>query len=229
MHIFCNVYKCKSNESGLLIPVQKELSVSRRAQTRSQRKSMIVQVNKVPCSIKAIFDISKTVKHYVTIDEKEISPVKPTVCSLQTTSPTMPRCHSPSTTLSPLGEWSMIMFELLSFFVNVVTVSILSPPLLSFPLLRLPESVAFTICICEHKKGWWTKVVCSQPSQVIRRRIPGLRFQISKPCLAVVAVMAQHQAQATYQVNVLVRLVRSWFSSQGCCSTWLQHRRGFIS
>ena len=25
--------------------------------------------------------------------------------------------------------------------------------------------------------------------------------------------MAQHQAQATYQVNVLVRLVRSWFSS----------------
>ena len=194
--------------------MQKELSVSRRAQTRSQRKSMIVQVNKVPCSIKAIFHISKTVKHYVTIDEKEISPVKPTVCSLQTTSPTMPRCHSPSTTLSPLGGWSMIMFELLSF---------------SFPFLRLPESVAFTICICEHKKGWWTKVVCSQPSQVIRRRIPGLRFQMSKPCLAVVAVMAQHQAQATYQVNVLVRLVRSWFFSQGCCSTWLQHRRGFIS
>ena len=43
---------------------------------------MIVQVNKVPCSINAIFDISKTVKHYVTIDEKENSPVKPTVCSL---------------------------------------------------------------------------------------------------------------------------------------------------
>ena len=33
---------------------------------------MIVQVNKVPCSIKAIFDTSKTVEHYVTIDEKEI-------------------------------------------------------------------------------------------------------------------------------------------------------------
>ena len=52
-------------------------------------------------------------------------------------------------------RWVIIMFELLSFFVNIVTdpVSILSPPLLSFPLLRLPESVAFTICICEHKKG----------------------------------------------------------------------------
>ena len=108
------------------------------------------------------------------------------------------------------------MFVLLSFFANIVTdpVSILSPPLLSFPFRRLPESVAFTICICEHKKGWWTKVVCSQPSQVIRRRIPGLRFQITKLLLAVVADMAQHQAQATYQVNVLVRLVRSWFSSQ---------------
>ena len=117
------------------------------------------------------------------------------------------------------------MFDLVSFLPSYS----LSPPPLSFPFLRLPESVAFTICICEHKKGWWTKVVCSQPSQVINRRIPGLRFQISKPCLAVVAVMAQHQAQATYQVNVLVRLVRSWFSSQGCCSTWLQHRRGFIS
>ena len=83
--------------------MQKELSVSRRAQTRSQRKSMIVQVNKVPCSIKAIFYASKTVKHYITIDEKDNSPVKPNVCCLQTTSPTMPRCHSPSTTLSPLG------------------------------------------------------------------------------------------------------------------------------
>ena len=49
----------------------------------------------------------------------------------------------------------IIMFELLSFFANIVTdpVSILSPPLLSFPFRRLPESVAFTICICEHKKG----------------------------------------------------------------------------
>ena len=93
-------------EFGLLIPVQKELSVSRRAQTRSQRKSMIVQVNKVPCSIKAIFHTNKTVEHYITIDEKGNSPVKPNVCSLQTTSPTMPRCHSPSTTLSPLGGWS---------------------------------------------------------------------------------------------------------------------------
>ena len=161
-------------EFGLLIPVQKELSVSRRAQTRSQRKSMIVQVNKVPCSVKAIFDISKTVKHYVTINEKENSPVKPTVCSPQTTSPTMPRCHSPSTTLSPLGGWS----SCLNFLVFFLSTSSVWPPPLSFPFLRLPESVAFTICICEHKKGWWTKVVCSQPSQVIRRRIPGLRFQI---------------------------------------------------
>lgn len=61
---------CNPRHQNIL---QKELSVSRRTATRSQRKSMIVQ-----------------------------------------TSPTMPRCHSPSTTVSPLGKQFFLVLSLVS-------------------------------------------------------------------------------------------------------------------
>ena len=114
--------------------MQKELSVSRRAQTRSQRKSMIVQVNKVPCSIKAIFDISKTVKHYVTIDVKKIHLLKAN-CLFSTD-------DEPYNASVPLAKhnlvptrWVIIMFDLVSF----LSTSSLSPPLFHFLFSDSPK------------------------------------------------------------------------------------------